>query len=474
MNRFRCRMVPAFALLLAAACSDSFSDGQGDLDHLVASPTQVFLEIGQTKTVDVSGLDAQGNPLTLAYEVTSPGNGIDVRRDSTFLPVYVDDSTLQVPPAGERFRFRVTGTSYTTTSFTVTAAGEEVTIPVQVIPQNVIEAGISNQTPGINEVVTITAPAGTRFSANSVVRLADTTAAQPLVVSVAADGSSLDILLPPNLTEASLTITNVTTEGAPTVTFAPTTALTVTTATVPNLPGTLSTLAPAVNEPVTVTLTGGATFDPAATVIAGATPPAVTSVTPTTLSFIPNPGTTALPLVDGIRLAELPQIAVALPAAITDTIVVSPDVPTIPGTDDPGSAPTLITPAVGFSSVLFDKPAYDGSLVDAFYRLNVTEEGLYTITLDWDIGSDIDLSVCPEGDPVFGPTCQNSFASHPELVEEVPLTPGTYIIYSNDYGADAIGTTLQINVDHAPPEAAAVKRAPSAKVSAKAAPRARR
>ena len=105
----------------------------------------------------------------------------------------------------------------------------------------------------------------------------------------------------------------------------------------------------------------------------------------------------------------------------------------------------------------------------------MTEAGVYTITLDWDIGTDIDLTVCPEGDPLFGDTCGNSFSDHPEEVE-MSLTPGTYIVLSEDFGAliptpapghgdpDAAGTTLTINVFHAPPEAAALK-APAAKAT---------
>ena len=194
MNRFSCRMVPVFALLLAAACSDdSFENLQGELDRLVAEPSQLFLQVGETKTVEVSGVDEQGNPLTFAFEVTNEGNGaIDVRRDSTFLPIYVDDTTLAVPAEGERFRFIVEGLSYSATSFTVSAGGQTIDIPVQVIPQTTLEAGISNQTPGLAEVVTITAPAGTHFSPTSVVTQPDPTGAQPFIVSIAADGSSVE------------------------------------------------------------------------------------------------------------------------------------------------------------------------------------------------------------------------------------------------------------------------------------------
>jgi len=461
MNRFRCRMVPVFALALAAACSDdSFTDIQGDLDRLVATPTQLFIEIGETETVQVSGVDGQGNPLTFNYEVTDPGTGIDVRRDSTFLPVYVDDSTLQVPSVGERYRFVVTGQAYGATSFTVSAGGQEVVIPVQVVPQNGITATFSNATPALGETVTITAPAGTRFSPTSTVTAPGT--AQPVVLSIAADGSTMDVVLPPNLAEAQLILNDVVSDAAPGVVFAPTTEATITTPSVPSFPGTVSNLAPNVNEEVSVTLTG-ATLDPATTLILGAGAPVITNLTTNSVSFIPAPGTTAQLVINGVVLDALPQIPLSLPAPITDTIKVSPDIPTDPGAGAAATAPTLVTPAEGFASAFFDKPAWEIDPVFgiplAYYELVVTEAGVYNITMDWDIGSDVDMFVCPAAG-VGDLDCDFTAATgaHPE-VADFALDPGTYYIVSNDFGEDAAGTTLSIAVLHGPPAPPAVKTA---------------
>ena len=162
MNRFRYGMVSVFGLLLVTGCTSSdFSPGEGVV--LSADPTQLFLEAGESKTVDVSAVDNEGNPLTFTFEVTEPGSGIDVRRDSTFLPVYVDDSTLQVPPAAERFRFIVTANAYTSTHFTVTAGGQNIQIPVQVVPQAGLAATFDDDTVDLGQVVTLTAPAGVSF-----------------------------------------------------------------------------------------------------------------------------------------------------------------------------------------------------------------------------------------------------------------------------------------------------------------------
>ena len=471
MNRFRSGLIPLFALLVLVACN---SEPTGDLRNgpaeLVAAPTQLFLEVGGIKTVEVGAVDAQGNALDFNYEVTSSGAGITVRRDSSFLPIFVDDSTLRAPAVGPRFRFIVQGTAYTATSFIVSAGGEDITIPVQVVPQNILEASFSTQTPGLGETVTITAPAGTRFSATSTVTGPDPAAfSQPFILSIAEDGSSMDVVLPPNLTEAQLTITDVVSESASSVLFAPRTALTVTTPVVPSFTGTYSTLTPAVNEAVTLTLSG-ATFDPATDLILGSGIPTITDLTTNSVTFIPAPGGVGLLVVNGVVLDALPQIPLSLAGAETDTMSVSADIPTIAGTGTPATAPTVITPALDRSSVLFDKPPYDGATIfDAYYRFVVTQEGLYTITVNWDIGDDIDLFLCPEaGVATFDCDFQAATGNHPEI-GEYALTPGTYFIVADDFGpfipaAPAVGTTLQINIDHAAPEppAMAAARAKSA------------
>jgi hypothetical protein len=466
MNRFRYGMVYVFGLLLVAGCGDDLGGNAGEGTVLSASPTQLFLEVGETKTVDVSATDDNGNAKALEFVVTSPGSGIDVRRDSTFLPVYVDDSTLQVPPTAERFRFIVRGDAYTATSFTVTAGDTNISIPVQVVPNTAIEATISNPNPALGETITITAPAGTHFNANSTVTV-DGAPAQPFLVSLNPDGTSADVILPPNLNSASLVLGNMSADAAPGLTFNPATTATVTTTAIPSFTGTTSNLAPAVNEAITTTLTG-ATISPDAELILGAGAPAVTNLTANSVTYIPAPGTTAQLVIDGVILDALPQIPLSLPAPETDTIKVSPDVPSTPGTDASATAPSLITPAVGFSSAFFDAPPFDGAaLVDAYYKLVVTEAGVYTITMDWTVGTDIDLLVCPAaGVDDFDCDFAAATGDHPES-SDYALEPGTYYVVADDFGAydgddttaPSVGTSLTITVDHAPPAPPAVKAA---------------
>jgi len=124
-----------------------------------------------------------------------------------------------------------------------------------------------------------------------------------------------------------------------------------------------------------------------------------------------------------------------------------PAVAAVPGTADPSTAPALPIPAAGQTTAFFDLPDF-AATVDHFYRLDITEPGDYSITVDWNIGSDIDAPVC-----LSDPTCASEdfadptvSASHPES-GTFTLPAGTHIIWVNDYGADAAGTTLSIVIE---------------------------
>ena len=72
MKRLLLGMVPTLVLLAGVGCSgDPTGDLQNGVDHLTATPDQMFIELGASKTVLVSGFDAQGNPQSLDYEVTA-------------------------------------------------------------------------------------------------------------------------------------------------------------------------------------------------------------------------------------------------------------------------------------------------------------------------------------------------------------------------------------------------------------------
>jgi hypothetical protein len=228
MNRFRSGWVPLFAVLAVVGCS---SEPTGDLrdtpPEMQASPSQLFLEVNETKEVIVGAVDGQGNPLDFAYEVTETGTGISVRRDSSFLPIFVDDTTLQAPATGPRFKFQVTGSAYTSTSFTVRAAGTEavINIPVQVVPQGGFAGTFDKPTPVLGDTITLTAAPGTAFADTAELRLPgvpDSIPLHPIIVARGEGGTSLSFIAPPNV-NGPLIITAVTSASAPGLVFSPAT-----------------------------------------------------------------------------------------------------------------------------------------------------------------------------------------------------------------------------------------------------------
>jgi hypothetical protein len=207
---------------------------------------------------------------------------------------------------------------------------------------------------------------------------------------------------------------------------------------------TLSNAAPAMNEPLTVTLPAGYKFGTAPGITVGADVGVTTAVAPdsSSVTVVLPPGTTGTITVDSVQADFLPGVNLALPTTETVTVGATP----LAGTDDPSTAPAIPLPAAGGLTATFDIPDFVAT-VDRFYRLDVTEPGDYTITVDWDIGSDIDAPVC-----VSDPTCASEdfadptvSASHPES-GTFTLPAGTHILWVNDYGADAAGTTLSIVV----------------------------
>jgi hypothetical protein len=208
---------------------------------------------------------------------------------------------------------------------------------------------------------------------------------------------------------------------------------------------TLSNAAPAMNEPLTVTLPAGYKFGTAPGVTVGSDVGVTTAVAPdsSSVTVILPPGATGTVQVDSVQVDFLPGVNLSLPSDQTVTVGATP----LPGTDAPTTAPSIPLPAAGGVTATFDVPDFAAS-VDHFYRIDVVEPGDYTITVDWDIGSDLDAPVC-----LSDPTCASEdFAdptvsgSHPET-GTFTLPAGTHVIWVNDYLADAAGATISIVIE---------------------------
>jgi hypothetical protein len=254
MNRLTSGTVLTIALLGMAGCS---SDPTGDLrngpEKLIASPSQLFLDNGRSATVEVGAVDEQGNPIEAAYVATNVGSNLSVKRDSTFLPVFVNDSQLEPPAEAPRFRFIVTANAFGASSFTVEGAGKSIVIPVQVVPNTDFAATFSTTTPALGETIVLTAAPGTHFTDSSLVIIGDTLN-PPRTLAVAPDGSTISFLLPPNV-NSPVSVTNVVADAAPTLVFTPTTIDIIQSPVYDSVSVGFSTSTPTLGQTVTATIT---------------------------------------------------------------------------------------------------------------------------------------------------------------------------------------------------------------------------
>jgi hypothetical protein len=177
-----------------------------------------------------------------------------VRRDSTFLPIFINDSTLSVPPEAPVFRFIVTSTASGATSFTVSADGKDVVSPVQVTPVAALAATFSDTTPALGDTITITAPAGVTFTQTAKLTLPGAPdSLNPLIVERDPAGSFIRFIAPPNV-NAPVTVTEVVSASAPTLTLHPATQALLATPLIDTVDVTFSTAAPTLGQTVTATI----------------------------------------------------------------------------------------------------------------------------------------------------------------------------------------------------------------------------
>jgi hypothetical protein len=265
MKRLLCgSVVLAVSFALASCASDPTGDFRGDPARITAEPSSVFLNQGSDKSVIVRLEDNQGDPLPGDFELTATGSGITVERDPDF-----QGTTVGVPLLSEA-QFNITaGDTPLPSSFSLSAGGLSIDIPVVVTPTALAPAVFSNPTPAVNEPVTITAE-GYTFLPTADISFAGTPA---LVLAIAEDGSSMTFLPAPGTVGPALidSISINFLPGAP-LSLATTAELTVADV-VPlagtGAPGTAPALdVPAVGE--TLTFFDGGTYDYPSPIFEGA------------------------------------------------------------------------------------------------------------------------------------------------------------------------------------------------------------
>jgi hypothetical protein len=521
------------------SCSGDPTDSFRQPAGIVAIPTTVFINVGETQPVLVSLVDDQGNQIAADYEITAVGPGISVVQDTTYLHTTAPGVSID-----NQSRFQVTASGIANSSFTLNAGGQSLVVPVRVTP-SAVDIAISNAAPVWGDTITLTAPAGVLFTDSSVVTFAGGPAGD--IVSLSPDRTVLTVVPGPN-TLGVATITHTTVAYDESLDFTVTSIATVTSPPLLNLEGAiLSNQTPALGEVVTLTLppgikvlpdsflpdasigvlsdsglvlegamnpadivvaadSGSISFVPApnsdsiltihgvvpgvlpqfpqilqttlkittpsidsiAVVFSNTTPAvleAITATAPAGFSFTPEvaftwggvpalinsiaadsssanitpiPGSTGNASVSGVIVDAAPQFSLTLPATVAITV---PPVTPLEGTGDPATAPEITVPGPGGSITVNDAGTFDypapifggafGLFPARLYKIVVTGPINLTTTVDWPTDQDLGIywfAADGVAEPAFGVAADNGGAgANPESsTSSVPA--GTWLL----------------------------------------------
>lgn len=426
MHRYiRGLMLAAAAGVLWGCGDDPLAEGAGDIDHLSASPGALFVAQGTQEAVVVEAYDAAGGAREASFELGNVDAGLTVLRDESFAPVYNSDGVLVPPTSPTRVRYQVTaGSTIGEFSFQVDAGGQSITVPVRVTPTE-LAATFSTTTPGLGEPVTVTAPPGLLFTANTEVTFA--AADDGIVTDVAVDGSTITFIPIPG-TVGAPTFSDVALAYEPSITYTLASTTEITAEAPPaEIPAVFSDATPAAGDEVTVSAAGWH-FLPTTAVVIGGLTVANVDVAPdgSSLTFVPRPGSTGLASFVGIEIEGVAGLPLSLPSTTVVTVGTSVAA-AIPGTGSSGTAPTFDLPAtVGLSTVVTDQL----NVVDQFYKFATASGGSYAIELWMDQGND-----CIADLDLITTAGNSATCAHPEAVNAAGLAAAAVVTTRvNQYG----------------------------------------
>jgi len=434
-----------FQVTATAIANSSFTLTAGGLSRVIpvrVTPAAIDIAISNPTPAwgDTITLTAPAGVLfTDTSEVTfaggPPGDVVSLSPDRTILTV--------VPGPNVQGAVTISNTTVTfdeSLNFTVTSNGT-VTSPPLV---NLEGAVLSNPTPPNGQAITLTLPPGVRVlpvavlpptsigSPDNVGLLADSGlvvegAINPRAKSVPAADSSVIQFIPAPNSDSFVTVHGVVPSRLPQFPQILTTTIKVTTPRVDSLPATLSSAAPAVNTPVTLTATdGNFTFLAPGVIGIGVDSSAiVTGQTASTITFLPRPGAAGKV---GVGAVDVFGFGLSL-TSTAPAIAVSSTVPALPGTDNAATAPALALPGVGGTTGIYDAGSFQADIfapdVDQVYRIVAPGASSYRVTVDWDNAADVDVALCSEATCTTSPNFAAATASHPESTTYTFTAAGT-------------------------------------------------
>jgi hypothetical protein len=328
MNRLVRGSVILAAAAVAWACGGLDTDGIDATAELVADPSVVFVNNRDSQAVFVEALNSLGQQLEGNFTVSNVGAGITVNLDTTFAP----RPDVENLPTRVRYFVKASSiTSFVSSSFTVTANGESVVVPVKITPDTLAGAVLDNAAPVIGDTIQLTAPAGIRFTPTTAITTPGDTSRRLANVGISADSSVLFILPGPDINAQALRLTGVQVQFHPGVNFNVNTDAVVTT---PSLPAPLPTVTASNNNPAvgdTVSLTAPAPFGFTAnsrvTLTGTGTGNAFVDVSAdhSTLRFIVGPNSNGIATISNVALGG--QASLGVMNLTTTAPIVSPPPP---------------------------------------------------------------------------------------------------------------------------------------------------
>jgi hypothetical protein len=206
----RSSVLLAASLGLWSCSGDQLADEAGVPTAIIATPTVGFATQGETKLIKFGLVDELGGLVPSTWTIGASPTQFTVTFDSTFRVTYNSDGTLTLPDNQSEIRATITAVSPGSGSFTVSASGVSLDVPISILPANV-PATFNTTTPQIGEDLVMTMPAGLTLLADATFAVAG--AANPIVVSRASDGTSVTLQIAPG-SDGPITISGVTPDFA--------------------------------------------------------------------------------------------------------------------------------------------------------------------------------------------------------------------------------------------------------------------
>lgn len=201
MNRVTRGTVVLAVALAALSCKGDPTDSlRNGVDHLVATPSSVFMAPGTSQSILVEAVDEQGNRQGTSFNLGTVGAGITVVEDDSFNLVFDKNGNQVQPKSWPRVQYIITANANTTnSSFVVSAGGKNLTIPVRTVPDSTTSLTLSTAAANVGDTVIATAPANFKFTPASVVTI---TGAAVATLGISADSSQISFVPGPGAASA--------------------------------------------------------------------------------------------------------------------------------------------------------------------------------------------------------------------------------------------------------------------------------